>query len=94
MGGQLTGNITDGVTLTTETSDQDLVVLLDVVEATVVGDESGDLLAVLAQLDADALADGRVRLLGFHATANQKTKRETTFHLLQRPNVGKAKNGE
>ena len=56
--------------LSTETSDQHLVVLLDVVEAAVVGDESGDLLAVLAQLDTDALTDGRVRLLGFNATAN------------------------
>ena len=60
------GNITDGVTLTTETGDQDLVVLLDEVQATVLGDEGRDLLAVLDQLDTDTLADSGVRLLGLN----------------------------
>lgn len=62
------GNISDGVTLATETSDQHLVVLLDVVERTVTGHESGDLLAVLDQLHTDALADGRVGLLSLDST--------------------------
>ena len=61
------GNITDGVTLSSESCDQDLVVLFDEVEAAVVGDEGGDLLAVLDQLNTDALSDGRVGLLSFDA---------------------------
>lgn len=67
-----TGNITDGVTLTTETGDQDLVVLLNVVQATVTGHEGGDLLAVLDQLHPHALADGRVGLFGFNAAVEAK----------------------
>lgn len=59
-----TGNITLGLTGTTETRDENFVVLVDKVETTVVGDESGDLLAVLDELDTDTLSDSRVRLLG------------------------------
>jgi len=49
---------------------QDFVVLFDEVEAAVVGDEGGDLLAVLNQLDTNALSDGGVRLLGFDTDLN------------------------
>lgn len=62
-----TGNITLGLALTTETSKENLVVLVDEVQATVVGDESGDLLAVLNQLDLDTLPNGRVGLLGLNS---------------------------
>ena len=61
------GNITNSVTLTSETADQHLVVLLDKVQATVIGDEGGDLLAVLDQLHTNALPDGRVGLLSLNA---------------------------
>ena len=44
-----------------------LVVFFDVVEATVIGDESSDLLSVLDELNSDALSDGGVRLLGLDA---------------------------
>ena len=61
------GNVTDGVTLPTESGDQNFVVLLDKVEAAVLGDECRDLLAVLDQLDTDAFSDGGVGLLGLDA---------------------------
>jgi len=70
-----TGNITDGVTLTTETGDQDLIVLLNVVQATVTGYEGGDLLSVLDQLHPHALADGRVRLFGLNAAVDRRGNR-------------------
>ena len=61
------GNITNSVTLTSETADQHLIVLLDKVQATVIGDEGGDLLAVLDQLHTNALPDSGVGLLGLNA---------------------------
>ena len=59
-----TRNITLCLSSSSETGDQDLVVLIGEVETTVVGDESGDLLSVLDELDSDTLSDGRVGLLG------------------------------
>ena len=50
------GNVTNSMTLTSESTDQDLVVLLNEVQTAVIGDESGDLLAILDQLDTDALS--------------------------------------
>jgi hypothetical protein len=58
------GNITDGVTTSTETRKEDLVVLINEVQATVIGDESGNLLSVLNQLNSNTLTSGRVGLLG------------------------------
>ena len=62
-----TGNITDGVTRSTETSDQNFIVLIDKVQATITRDESGDLLSVLDELNTNGLTDSRVRLLSFNA---------------------------
>jgi hypothetical protein len=68
---KLTGNITDGVAFTTETRNQNLVVLFNESQTTIVGDESCDLLAVLDELDTNALTDGRVRLLSLNTTVNK-----------------------
>jgi hypothetical protein len=69
-----TGNISLGLTLTTESRDEDLVVLINVCEGTVPWDEGGDLLSVLDQLDSDGLTNGRVRLLSLNTkTLNNNT---------------------
>lgn len=61
-----TGDISLSLTLSTETGEQDLVVLVDEVEATIVRHESGDSLTVLGQLDSDTLSDTGVGLLGLN----------------------------
>ena len=64
----LTRDVTDGVAFTTESGNQNFVVFFNESQATVVRDESGDLLAVLDELDTNALANGRVRLLSLNTT--------------------------
>ena len=59
-----TRDITNGVTLTTETSDENFIVFIGEVQATIAWDEGSNLLAVLDELNAHALTDSRVRLLG------------------------------
>ena len=61
-----TRNITLSLTLSTKTGEQDFVVLIDKVQATIIGDESSDLLTVLDKLDSDTLSNGRVGLLGLN----------------------------
>jgi hypothetical protein len=68
------GNVTNGMTLTTETGDQNFIVLFDVVQATITGYECGDLLSILDELDTDALTNGRVRLFGFDSSVKCKRK--------------------
>lgn len=63
------GDITLGVPRPAEPSDEDLVVLLDEVQAAVVGDERRDLLPVLDELHTGRLANGRVGLLGLQTPA-------------------------
>jgi len=48
-------------------------ILLDVVQATVIGHKRRNLLSILDQLHASALSDGGVGLLGLNATAGQAT---------------------
>ena len=59
-------DVADGMALPAKPGHQHLVVLLHEVETAVLGHEGRDLLAVLDQLDADALADGGVGLLGLN----------------------------
>lgn len=67
------------MTFTTETSDQDFIVLFNVVQATVTGNECGDFLSVLDQLNTNALADGRVRLLSFDTAGRLKDEIQLKF---------------
>lgn len=60
-----TGQITDGVAGTTETLDEDLVVLIAEGHTTVTWDEAGDSLIVFFELDSDTLSNTGVWLLGF-----------------------------
>ena len=58
------GKITLSVSRSTETGNQNLIVLVDEGHATISGDISGDSLVVLLQLNSDALSDGGVGLFG------------------------------
>ena len=71
-----TGDITDGMTGTTETSNEDFIVFINVVQTTIARNEGGDLLTVLDKLNTDALTNSRVRLLSFNTTTHQNTKLE------------------
>jgi len=60
-----TGQITDGVAGTSETGNEDLVVLFHEGHATIARHEASNSLVVLFELDSDALTHGGVRLLRF-----------------------------
>jgi hypothetical protein len=64
-----TRNITLCVTATTESSNENLVVLIDEVKATIVRNECGNLLAVLDELHTHALTHGGVGLLRLNTAA-------------------------
>ena len=59
-----TGQISHGVTLSSESGNEALVVLVDEGKTTISGHEASDSLVVLLELDSGALSDGRVGLLG------------------------------
>ena len=61
-----TGEISDGVTLSSESSNEAFIILIDEGETTISGDEASDSLVVLLELHSGALSDGRVGLLGLN----------------------------
>ena len=61
-----TWQITDGVTGTTESSNEHLIVLITEAHATILWHVSCDSLVVLLELDSNAFTYGRVGLLGFN----------------------------
>ena len=62
-----TGQITLGVSRSTETSNKNFVVLIDEGHTTISWDVGGDSLVVFLELDSDALSDGGVRLLSLNS---------------------------
>ena len=59
-----TWQITDGVTGTTETSNEYLIILITEAHSTILWHVGGNSLVVLLELDSNALTHGRVGLLG------------------------------
>ena len=46
------------MTLSTETGDKNLIIVIDERESSILGDECGDSLVVLSKLDSGTLSDG------------------------------------
>ena len=64
----LTWNVSHSVPLSSKTSNQYFIVLLNEVETAIVGHECSDLLPILDQLNTNALPDGRVGLLSLNTS--------------------------
>uniref|UniRef100_A0A8C9AQP3 Uncharacterized protein n=1 Tax=Prolemur simus TaxID=1328070 RepID=A0A8C9AQP3_PROSS len=60
-------NVTNGMTFSTKSSNQNFIVFLNKVQATIVGYKGCDVLAIRDQLDPDTLPDGRIWLFGFNS---------------------------
>jgi len=59
--------VTNGVTLSSESSNKNLIVVINEWQGTILRNEGGNLLIVLFELNSDALSDGGVRLLGLNS---------------------------
>merc|ERR1711915_943875 len=60
-------NVTYSMALPTKSRNQNLVVLFNIIQTSVVRNKSCDLLPVLDELHTNAFTNGRVRLFGFNA---------------------------
>uniref|UniRef100_A0A4X2KWW1 Uncharacterized protein n=1 Tax=Vombatus ursinus TaxID=29139 RepID=A0A4X2KWW1_VOMUR len=59
-------NITNSMTFSTKSSNQNFIIFLIKVQAAIIGNKGSDFFAVLNQLGSHTLPDGRIRLVGFH----------------------------
>jgi hypothetical protein len=55
------------MTLSSEPSDKYFIIIIEEMEATILGNEGSDSLVVFLKLDSDALSDGGVRLFGLNS---------------------------
>ena len=58
--------ISDGMSGTTESSNENLIIIIDETHATILWHVGSNFLVVLFELNSDTLTDGRVRLLSFN----------------------------
>uniref|UniRef100_A0A8D2B9W2 Uncharacterized protein n=1 Tax=Sciurus vulgaris TaxID=55149 RepID=A0A8D2B9W2_SCIVU len=59
-------NVTNSMTFSTKSSNQNVIIFLNKVQATIIGYKSCDFLAILYQLNPDTLPNGRIWLFGFN----------------------------
>lgn len=66
-----TGQVTDRMSASSESGDENLIVFLDKVETSIARNKGSDLLAVLDELHTTRLSNGRVGLLGLDSDSFQ-----------------------
>lgn len=83
-----TRNITDGVALTTETGNKNFVVFVDKVQTTVIRDESGDLLSIFQELNANTLSNRRIRLFSLNTDLRYECNLKENANLVNNDSLG------
>ena len=78
------GNVTDSMTLSAEASYQYFVVLLDEIQTAIPRHEGRNLLAILDQLDTDALSDGRVGLFRLHTNLRASNPKYMNTYIMEK----------